>query len=439
MPPRHGKSELASKWTPIWFLANWPNKRVILSSYEATFAASWGRKVRNTMQENPGIGVQLSEDSKAVGVWETTQGGGMLAVGAGGAITGHGADLLVIDDPVKNAEEAASPVIRQKIWEWWQTTPRTRMEPGGSIIVDMARWDVDDLVGHLKAQRDEPWVIVELPAVAEANDAIGRSPGEALWPERYDLSALAAIRRDVGEDAWASLYQQRPNPQGRGYYFDVPSVHAFEADCREPIETRKGGLIRIYKRPVVAGRYVFGGDVAWGEKGAYSCVPFEDFQTGETVAELYGRPSLEEAALETVTLAKEYGGAWNGGAYGAVERNGEGEKVCKQMVALGYGGRMFWSDHEAKTPEKPGWQTTGQNRPTALAELEEDVRTRGFIPRCRDEVSEMLSFVRDEHGKPVPRPGTHSDHIMARMICRQMRKYATFGGGVKSVAVESGW
>ena len=171
---------------------------------------------------------------------------------------------------------------------------------------------------------------------------------------------------------------------------------------------------------------MFGGDCAWGEKGAYSVVTVEDYQTGETVAELYGRLSLDEVAEETVKLARLYNDA-----YGAVERNGEGAKVAAKMVELGYGARMYWADVESKTPINPGWQTTGQNRPELLSDLEEAVRNRSFIPRCKDEISEMLSFVRDEHGKPGPRPGTYSDHVMSRAICRRMRKHAHYIVGSK--------
>ena len=134
-PPRHGKSELCSVWTPSWFLHRWPRKRVILASYEADFAREWGRRVRDTFEEH-NLG-KTNEDVTAANAWNTSAGGGMRTAGLDGPITGKGADLLIIDDPVKNDEEARSPTIRERNWRWWLTTGRTRLEPGADVIVIM--------------------------------------------------------------------------------------------------------------------------------------------------------------------------------------------------------------------------------------------------------------------------------------------------------------
>lgn len=425
MPPRMGKSEAVSHWLPVWLLANWPSKRIILASYEANFAASWGRKVRDTIEEHGReLGVRLRGDTKAVDAWDTTAGGGMVTAGVGGPITGRGADLLIIDDPIKNAEEAASPVIRDKIWEWWQTTARTRLEPGGSVVVVMTRWDVDDLAGRLLVTKDEVWRNIVFPALAERpGDVLDRREGDALWPERYSLVALRALRSDVGEDAWASLYQQRPNPQGRGLFFDIESAQQLLGLCQVPLTTRLGGAVSIWAPPVRGARYIAGGDCAWGEKGAYSVFSIEDFQTGQQAAEVYGRLPLDELADLNVKLAREYNDA-----YAGIERNGEGEKVARMMVSLGYGGRMYWHDRDR---DMPGWLTGSQsgagNRQVMLADLEQAVREKAIRPMCREGCGELLSFVRDEKGKPVPRQGTYSDHIMAWAIGRQMRNHARFG------------
>lgn len=136
MPPRHGKSQLASWWFPVWFLWLFPEKKVILSSYEAEFASSWGRMVRNSMSEmGHMLDFSLSEDSAAAYRWETSRGGGMITAGVGGAITGRGGHLCVCDDPVKNSEEANSEVYRQKTHDWWRTTFVTRLEPGGVLVL----------------------------------------------------------------------------------------------------------------------------------------------------------------------------------------------------------------------------------------------------------------------------------------------------------------
>jgi predicted phage terminase large subunit-like protein len=213
MPPRHGKSNLVSRWFPVWLLACDPSRRVMLASYEANFAASWGRRTRNDMVEHyDKLGIRIAGDSAAANRWETQFGGGMVTAGAGGAITGKGADFLLIDDVLKNAEEADSIVIREKIWDWWTTTALTRLEPNASVVVVMTRWHEDDLVGRILDNSDARlWDKIDFPAIAEEADVLGRSPGDALWPERYDVAALAGIRESVGSRAWNALYQQRPS------------------------------------------------------------------------------------------------------------------------------------------------------------------------------------------------------------------------------------
>ena len=235
LPPRHGKSELVSHWTPVWFLANWPHKRVGLASHGAEFAAGWGRKVRDTIAATPELGVGVRQDLSSPSLWELTAGGGMMTAGVGGPFTGHGFDLLIIDDPVKNRQEANSAVMRRHLWEWWRSTARTRLEPGGSIIVVMTRWHEDDLVGQLLAAvtdddwRDE-WEHIRLPALAEADDPLGRELDGPLWPERYDAGALAATRLAIGPQEWAGLYQQRPAPMG-GSVFQSKDFRYFRTDA----------------------------------------------------------------------------------------------------------------------------------------------------------------------------------------------------------------
>lgn len=216
MPPRHGKSELCSVWFPVWYLNLRPEARIILSSYEADFAASWGRRVRNTIQEHaPELRARIADDSSAANRWHTTAGGGMVTAGVGGAITGRGADVLIVDDPIKNAQEANSATVREHIWEWWTSTARTRLQPDGAVILVMTRWHLDDLAGRLKSQEDgEEWEVLTLPAVAEGEDVLGRNPGDPLWPEQYDGESLERTQGAVGPYVWDALYQQRPTAPG---------------------------------------------------------------------------------------------------------------------------------------------------------------------------------------------------------------------------------
>lgn len=220
MPPRHGKSELCSRWFPAWYVNRFPNKRIMLCSYEADFASSWGRKARDILENHSqDLRVRVSSASSAAARWDlASTPGGMVTAGVGGPITGKGADVLLIDDPVKNAEDARSAVMRESAWQWWTTTAYTRLEPNASVIVIMTRWHEDDLVGRILAEERDKWTVINLPAVAEEGDPLGREPGEALCPERYPIEELDAIRSTIGSDAFASLYQQRPNPEGGGRF-----------------------------------------------------------------------------------------------------------------------------------------------------------------------------------------------------------------------------
>jgi len=206
---------MCSHWTPTWFLDNWPDKRIILASYGATFAQEWGRKVRNTVEAHQAqLSVSLAIDSKSASNWKTPEEGGMMTAGVGGQITGRGFDLGIIDDPYKNWVDAMSPVYRNMVWQWWQSTFRTRAEPGASIIILMTRWHHEDLVSRLLAQdaegTGENWRVIEMPALAKEDDHLGRDEGQPLWPERYDEEALEVMKRTFSEEVWLSLYQQTP-------------------------------------------------------------------------------------------------------------------------------------------------------------------------------------------------------------------------------------
>lgn len=219
-------SEFCSKYVPSWCLGVFPNWRLILSSYEATFAASWGRKSRNLLEAyGKLLGVQVAASPSSADQWDIAgHDGGMVTAGAGGSITGRGAHLLICDDPFKNAEEANSATVRDKVWDWWRSTAYTRLEPDGAAIVIQTRWHEDDLCGRLlrdAAEGGEPWRVVKMPAIEH--------DGAALWPERYSVEHLARIRKAVGEYHWSALYQQDPTPR-EGTLFRVSQLRFIDAD-----------------------------------------------------------------------------------------------------------------------------------------------------------------------------------------------------------------
>lgn len=214
LPPRHGKSLITSTIFPAWYLGKHPNDHVIFTTYGQELSDDFGRSVRNFALDpvHRAIfpGCILSEDSAAAHRFNTTQGGAYYAVGRGGPITGRGAHLLLIDDPIKDRDEANSETIRKSLHEWFASVAYTRLMPGGAIIIIQTRWHEDDLAGWLlREHASENWEVLSLPAVAEHEETFRRE-GEALWPERFPLESLNRIRAVVGGPVWASLYQQRP-------------------------------------------------------------------------------------------------------------------------------------------------------------------------------------------------------------------------------------
>jgi predicted phage terminase large subunit-like protein len=250
LPPRHGKTLLVSRNTPAYYMARHPDRWAGLTSYEATLAQDLSRSCRDAFQR---VGGRIRTDSSAVNLWQTVNGGGMWAAGVGGPLTGKGGNLLIIDDPIKNDEEAKSETIRAKHKSWFDSTFSTRLEPGGSMLIVQTRWNEDDLSGYLLAKEalePEGWTILNLPATAEDTQRVfpvtcdvkpdWRADGQALCPERFDEEALRKIRARVGEYWWSALYQQRPSPIEGGlfhrdwwrYYTEAPKPEEFSFMCQ---------------------------------------------------------------------------------------------------------------------------------------------------------------------------------------------------------------
>lgn len=240
MPPRHGKSERVSKKFPAWHVGRNPGDEIILASYSVDLSRGFSRIARDTLTANQNVfGVQVDKNNQSAESWGIEgYRGGVTAAGVGGPITGKGAKIAIIDDPVKNSEEANSEVMREKVWDWYQSTLYTRLTPDGRIIVVMTRWHEDDLVGRLlKKEADEikegthkgeRWTVINFPALAEENDYLGREKGEPLWPEfGFDSERLEQIKSDVGSYVFNALYQQRPSAAG-GTIFKREHFRYFE-------------------------------------------------------------------------------------------------------------------------------------------------------------------------------------------------------------------
>jgi predicted phage terminase large subunit-like protein len=213
MPPRHTKSEFASYLLPAWFLGKFPHKKVIQASNTGELAVGFGRKVRNLVDSEiyseifPNLALQA--DSKAAGRWNTSKGGDYFAIGVGGTVTGKGADVLIIDDPHSEQEAAmaaTNPDVYDKVFEWYTSGPRQRLQPGGAIVVVMTRWAQRDLTGQVlksAAQRSgEEWEVIEFPAILPS--------GNPLWPQFWSIEELLALREELPNAKWQAQYQQNP-------------------------------------------------------------------------------------------------------------------------------------------------------------------------------------------------------------------------------------
>ena len=234
MPPRLGKSTIASAGFPAWHIGRNPSHEFISCSYSGALAMTFSRKVRSMLREvsyKTTFKTRLDPDSQSAEAWLTTAGGGYVAAGVGGGITGKGAHVLVIDDPVKNREDAESQNSRESTWDWYTSTAYTRLAPGGGILVIMTRWHDDDLVGRLLKNMDEggdQWEVVKYPAIAEEDEEF-RKQGEALHPERYDVEALERIQKAVGPRDWSALYQQNPVADD-GDYFTRDMIQYYDTE-----------------------------------------------------------------------------------------------------------------------------------------------------------------------------------------------------------------
>jgi predicted phage terminase large subunit-like protein len=230
MPPRHGKTKLASHMFAAWYIGRNPEKSIIVATYSEKFAWDHGRAVRNLIEDPlyrqvfPKI--HLRAGSASVDRLETEEGGVLFFLGRGSGATGRGADVILLDDPIKDRREADSPAIREQLWSWYTQVLQTRlMTKHGAIVIIATRWHDDDLIGRLTDPQNAcyseleaaKWRVIDMPALARPKDVLGRQPGEALWPERFDVDYLDNLRQtDVR--GFQALYQGRPTPEEGSFF-----------------------------------------------------------------------------------------------------------------------------------------------------------------------------------------------------------------------------
>ena len=297
MPPRHGKSENITHYATAWWRGTFPDEDAIICSYEDSLARRFSRRARDTLAEYGHLfGVEISEARALASDWGI-QGhrGETRSAGIGGGITGRGAHLLIIDDPIKNAEQARSVVYRENVWDWWISTARPRIEPGGVAIVVMTPWDEDDFGGRLVTPPDgspgDGWTVLRLPAIAEEADRLGRKPGDTLWPERFetiDRDWYEKTRKSMTSYWWNALYQCRPSPD-QGSTFDRDWMTTRWTDAtRPPMQYRVQAMDSAWKEGVGADWSVI---TTWASDSV-------DFYLEDEWRARCEYPDLQQAALD---------------------------------------------------------------------------------------------------------------------------------------------
>jgi len=271
MPPRSGKTTMLTMLTPAWILALHPSWSVALVSHDPSLATSWGRQIRRWVEAGLlGPGVRVAPDAGAVSEWETTERGKLMAVSYRESLTGRGCRVLCIDDPIKDAVSAHSLIARDAVWDWWRSVAQTRLEPPSLVIVTLTRWHDDDIVGRLLSSEFDgdpaDWTVVELPAVAEEGDQLGREVGAPLLSpiiDEDDESAtkrLEDVRRNVGEYVWAALYQQKPSP-AQGAIFSTDWWRFWTTDPARA--TEDGRVVYLDPDTLAGGRWLDSWDCAF--------------------------------------------------------------------------------------------------------------------------------------------------------------------------------
>ena len=229
MPPGSAKSTYASVLFPAWWFVRHPASSVIAASHTADLAQHFARQLRAVIGAHaPLLGYELAAGQRAAARWETTAAGHYFATGVRGPLAGRRADLAIIDDPVKGMSDADSATQREHLWSWFRSDLLTRLKPRGRIVLVMTRWHQDDLAGQLLGRGAAEWNVLRLPALAEADDPLGRLPGHALWPEWEDEAALLRKRDTMGERVWSALFQQSPRPP-HGSLFKVTRIEMTDA------------------------------------------------------------------------------------------------------------------------------------------------------------------------------------------------------------------
>jgi hypothetical protein len=388
MPPRFGKSRLCSVCCPAFFLGHFPHRQIICTSYGAELATTFGRDVRNLIgsqnYRNLFPGTKLAADSQARGHWNTEQNGVYVATGVGGAMTGMGADLLIIDDPVKDRAEAESEQIRQSTWDWYRSVAYTRLQKGGAVVVIGTRWHEDDLIGQLLLAEEnggDRWHKLVFPAVDEQ--------GVALWPEEFPREALDRIRAVTLEYDWEALYMQRPRAPG-GNYFSLADL--LVDDQPVPAPTRCDYVFAIVDSAAKTGKENDATAVGYFARNIHAGIPLTILDWDIT--------QIEGAMLETWLPAvfteleghaKECG-AMMGSAGAWIEDKSTGMVLLQQAAAHGWSAQAI------------------DSKLTAMGKVERGIDVSGYVHQG------MAKFSRQAYERTKTYKGRTRNHLLSQLL-----------------------
>lgn len=464
MPPRYAKSETVSHFFASWYVGTFPDHHVICTSYGQEKAADYGRAARDSLVEygEAVFGIKVRQDSDAAHRWQVEgHRGGMYSAGVGGALTGRGAHAFIIDDALKNAQEAWSVTTQDMLANWYESVADTRLEPDAIIIDIGTRWHQKDQAGYLQESDNaheedeeevevEPWAVLSFPAIADEIDALGREPGDVLWPERYSKEAVYSrrtrmMRTAIGKYYWFAMFQQKPAlPEGL-LYFDKELCEAGRDQApapRQVIQTSElpgmpaDGAVYIWERPRNAEWYYAGADTAdgkgeamgtWGATGGPDrnvCAIYRGSDDVQ-VAEIFGRQSEPAFAK----LLFDWGTAYNN-ALICPENNRRAVMIALRV--LGYK-NLYSGDRQPnvrvrqpvqniETRREYGFNTNTLSRGPLLSEWREALHSGEMRPRSKRLYEESLVFVQGD--PPAAMPGQHDDTVFAHALAKKAKSQA---------------
>lgn len=393
LPPRHAKSTTVSHYYPSWYLGTFPEDRIVLASYGAEYARGWGRRCRDTYHEHAprlwGVGVNPSVSGQHD--WETTRGGGMLTVGRGGPLTGRGANILIVDDPIKDHEEARSQAILESTYEWLRATALTRLEPGGGAILMQTRWSMADPCGRLieaqklgELEHGETWEVFNLPALADPAicdpDPLGRAPGEALWPTRWSRQELLRRKASSGPTWFVALYQGVPRPEEGALFHRDRFSYFTETDDAYVLHDQEGAT-RTFLKTDVQVIATMDPAATEGEQSAYTAIgvwgvtPQADLLALDIVREKV-QTTKHKALIDGVRAR------WSPSIIG-VEKGAYGFHILQSLAAKGYPLKPLRADKDKVARARIA---------EARYELRKVYHPRGAHPWLQTFEDELLTF-----------------------------------------------